>query len=84
MDFKSILLEMNDTYDIRNKEYGDSFSKLYDELGQTACVSQIYHKMSRLINETKKGEIKEDTLLDLANYVAMTLLEIRKDKYENN
>lgn len=77
-EYKSILLQMSDIYEERNKEYGNSFSKLVDELGIQSAIGQVYHKMSRLINESKKDEIKEDTCLDLANYAVMTLMELRR------
>lgn len=80
MHFIDILNDMNHVYEKRNAEYGNSFSKLYDELGPVGAVSQMYHKMSRILVDCKDGELKEDSLLDLANYSAMTLLEIKNRK----
>lgn len=74
--------ELQKLYEKKNKDYGDSFSKLYDELGIMSCITQIAHKYHRIINvvdrEDVNNESLEDNLLDLANYCAMTVKELRK------
>lgn len=78
--FENVLYEMNELYKERNSEYGNSFSNLYEEIGPVGAISQMYHKMSRLVNDCKSGKIKEDSLIDLANYTAMMLVEVRNHK----
>ena len=75
--FENVLYEMNELYKERNSEYGNSFSNLYEEIGPVGAISQMYHKMSRLVNDCKSGKIKEDSLIDLANYTIMTLVEVK-------
>lgn len=77
----------------KNAAYGDSFHKLYEDLGIISAVTQITHKYNRLKNLAKdmnnKIDIGDesimDTLLDMANYCILTALEIQreKDKKEN-
>ena len=79
----------------KNAAYGDSFHKLYSELGIISAVTQISHKYNRLVNlaKHKNENIKTadnesiintfesitDTLLDLANYCILTAMEIEKE-----
>ena len=39
-----------DLYLPKNTAYGDSFHKLYSELGIISAVTQITHKYNRLVN----------------------------------
>lgn len=77
---KEILNELLKVYEEKNKQYGNSFSELYDELGPISAITQILHKSNRLKALVKTNNIDaiKDTLIDLANYSVMTLDEIRK------
>lgn len=77
--------ELNSIYEAKNADYGDSFGKGYKEYGMTMPCIRLEDKLSRLKSLSKqdakvKDESIEDTLLDLANYVIMTLIELRGDK----
>lgn len=78
-----------DIYIPKNTAYGDSFHKLYEDLGIISAVTQITHKYNRLKNlakEMNSGELKEndesiqDTLIDLANYCILTYMELEREK----
>lgn len=78
---KQICAELNELYKTKNKDYGDSFGKSYKEYGLVMPAIRLEDKLNRfksLINN--KAEVKnesiEDTLMDLANYSIMTLIEI--------
>lgn len=79
---------MNDTYARKNKDYGNSFSRTYEDLGIISCVTRISDKYNRLVNLAQKPdserEVAEetvvDTLLDMANYCIMTVMEIVKER----
>lgn len=77
---KEILNELLKVYEEKNKQYGNSFSELYDELGPISAITQILHKSNRLkaLVKTNNLDAIKDTLIDLANYSVMTLDEIRK------
>lgn len=69
------------TYIKKNIDYGDSFSKSYEEFGIVAPVVRISDKAERLKSLVDKEpevvvESFKDTLLDLGNYAFMTVLEI--------
>lgn len=71
----------------KNAAYGDSFHKLYEDLGIISAVTQISHKYNRLKNLARDnctdisicGESIQDTLLDMANYCIMTVMEIERE-----
>lgn len=82
--FNEITVKMAETYKAKNHDYGNSFSKSISEFGLVAAVVRLNDKMERLKSLAKIGsdEIKvkdesiKDTLLDLANYAVMTLVEL--------
>ena len=82
--FKKITQEMSDLYAKKNANYGNSFEKLYNDLGEIAGLVPLHNKLDRLTNLIKGGkndfESIEDTLIDLANYSIMNLIEIQKRK----
>jgi hypothetical protein len=71
----------------KNMAYGDSFHELYKDLGIISAVTQITHKYNRLKtlakdknnNICKGDEAITDTLLDLANYCLLTVMEIERE-----
>lgn len=77
---------LNDTYARKNKCYGNSFSRTYDDLGIVSCVTRIADKFHRLVNLAQNAEDERlvadestvDTLLDMANYCIMTVMEMTK------
>lgn len=79
-----ICQRLNKTYYEKNKDYGDSFGQSYEEFGLISGVVRIGDKYSRLKNLASGQEIEvedesiKDTLLDMANYCIMTLMEIEK------
>lgn len=69
------------TYIKKNMDYGDSFSKSYQEFGLVAPVVRMSDKVERLKSLSKgeaqvKDESIRDTLLDIANYAIMTVVEV--------
>ena len=86
--FKDITEQMLDTYIKKNHDYGDSFSNTIKTFGPVAGVVRISDKFERLKQLSLKKEhyIKEsieDTLLDLANYSIMLLMELDESKNDN-
>lgn len=94
--FKELTDRMNEIYRIKNKNYGDSFSKSVDEELMASPRIRLTDKLERF-KKLSKGfdryvrngyvdankidyddESIEDTLLDMANYSLMTILEIRR------
>ena len=75
-----------DLYLPKNAAYGDSFHKLYSELGIISAVTQISHKYNRLVNLAKDRNAKTndesitDILLELANYCILTAMELEREQ----
>ena len=83
--FREITGEMADLYERKNHDYGDSFGEGWREFGLTGSVIRLGDKYRRLRNLAReearvKDESIEDTLMDLANYAVMTLVEMRMSK----
>ena len=85
--FKAITNEMFDLYEIKNKNYGDSFSKQFQEYGLTSVCIRLEDKLNRLKSLNRQGdnaniddESLRDTLIDLANYSVLSIMEIDKRK----
>lgn len=76
-----ILRVLHETWVEKNERYGDSFSEVYQELGDISALTQVLHKVNRLKtlavddDVDSGGESLDDTLLDLANYCVMWLME---------
>lgn len=76
---KAICNELNSTYIKKNRDYGDSFKKTR-ERWDVALLVRLSDKFERLCTLVETGtaevdETIEDTLLDLANYCIMELVE---------
>lgn len=77
-----ICRQLNTIYQQKNADYGDSFGQQYQEYGIISSAIRLEDKMKRfkqlIKNEAQvKDESIEDTLLDLANYAMMTVIELR-------
>lgn len=82
---------LNKIYEQKNHDYGDSFHDTFVEEGLAMARIRLsdklnrFKKLSRLTREDGKlvkDESIEDTLLDLANYAIMTVMELRLEKME--
>ena len=83
---KNICDSLNDLYKKKNQDYGDSFSKSYKEYGLTMSCIRLEDKLNRLksLNKNGNAQVKDesiqDTLMDLANYAIMTLIELEGEE----
>ena len=75
-------------YKQKNAAYGDSFGETYRKLGIISAVTRITDKYNRLVNLATHNDVSvgdeslEDTLLDMANYCLMTVIELEKQEDE--
>lgn len=86
--YDAVLKEMKDTYERKNADYGNSFEKALDEFGIIPGIGQIYHKFERVKQlvkspDAKVNESMRDSLLDMCNYIAMTVAWMDKEGKEN-
>ena len=88
--FEDITTSMFELYKRKNADYGNSVAKTFDEYGLVSFLVRIEDKLNRVATLTKKStteqQVKdekiEDTLLDLANYSIMALIELDRVKSE--
>lgn len=86
---KDLTNEILGIYVKKNTDYGDSFSKSFDEFGIIAPVVRMSDKMERIKTLTKSEDVKvtdesiRDTLVDLANYALMTVVEMNLESRDN-
>ena len=79
---------LNDLYAKKNSDYGDSFHRTFTEEGMAAARIRLGDKFGRFKKLSMTGtqqvndEPVKDTLLDLANYAIMTVMEM--ELTENN
>ena len=87
-----ICKKLNEIYIKKNHDYGDSFSESYGKYGNVMPIIRLEDKLNRFRTLVMNGNVEvktesmEDTLLDLANYAIMTVIEIesRERNNENN
>ena len=78
--------EINELNAKKNHDYGDSFAQSFREEGMAMVRIRLGDKFNRLKALTRGGEQKvadesiRDTLIDLANYAIMTVLEMEGEK----
>ena len=76
-----ICKRLNALYAQKNHDYGDAFKKNFDEFGNVYPIIHLSEKLDRLKTlmqgEDQKvvSESIDDTLMDLANYAIMTMVE---------
>lgn len=84
--FKEITEEMLELYSRKNRDYGSSVTDTYQKFGLTSFLVRLSDKLNRLISLNKKKEILvkdekiEDTLMDMANYCIIALIEMQQNK----
>lgn len=96
--FKSIANSLASLYERKNSDYGNSFGETFKKLGIISSITRMSDKLNRIISLTTKKNQKvndesiADTLMDLASYSIMTLIELGygkekgtdKDEHEGN
>lgn len=82
---QKICEELNTLYAKKNHDYGDSFHLSFVEEGMAMARIRLGDKLNRFKALSRNGEQKvndesiRDTLIDLANYAIMTILEMENE-----
>ena len=82
---KKICDELNTLYAKKNHDYGDSFHISFVEEGMAMPRIRLGDKFNRFKNISRNNtqevndESLRDTLIDLANYAIMTILEMENE-----
>lgn len=78
---RKICEKMNETYRTKNNDYGDSYARVREEHKDLILIhlkeklmrlDALYKGTEQLVNESV-----EDTLIDMANYCILELIELR-------
>lgn len=80
---QQIAEELSELYEQKNRDYGDSFHKSFLEEGMAMPRIRLGDKLNRFKQLTRnpdaqavRNESIRDTLIDLANYAIMTIMEL--------
>ena len=80
--YQCIISNLEDTYKRKNSDYGNSVGDTYEKFGDISFLTRITDKYNRILSLADKGEAGEvkdealeDTILDLANYCLLWLVE---------
>ena len=79
---KEMLNSMHNLYITKNHDYGNSVHDTYEKYGLTSFLVRIEDKLNRARtlskNDAKVNDEKiEDTLMDMANYAILAVMELR-------
>ena len=79
---KKMLDDMHNLYITKNHDYGNSVHDTYEKYGLTSFLVRIEDKLNRARtlskNDAKVNDEKiEDTLMDMANYAILAVMELR-------
>ena len=84
-----ICKDLHDLYMKKNADYGNSFADIYAKVGMPYAYGHMAEKLRRirsLMNQPAnvKGESMRDSLVDLANYAILTIVELdaQKETYQ--
>lgn len=82
VDYTKSLAE---TFARKRNDYGQTTTETFEKFGPVSMLVRMHDKLGRLDNLLGSGryphnESVEDTLIDLANYAIITLLELQKQK----
>lgn len=84
---KNLCDRLNVIYKEKNADYGDSFHHTFLEEGMAMARIRLSDKLNRFKNLSRNPDCQKvndesikDTLLDLANYALMTVLELEETK----
>ena len=87
--FECITNQMTKTFACKRHDYGKTTEETFNRFGPVSMLTRMYDKLGRLenllVNNIEPyvyGEKVEDTLLDLANYAIITIMELRKREEE--
>lgn len=67
----------------KNADYGDSTTQTFKEFGLTSYAIRLNDKLNRIKSFCKNGELEVkdesciDTLLDIANYCLLAVIDIK-------
>ena len=85
---KELIDYLHNLYITKNTDYGDSVHDTYEKYGLVSFLVRLEDKLNRARTLSKKealvnDEKIEDTLLDMANYAILAVIELRNQEDKN-
>ena len=85
--FNDYAKSLTEIFARKRNDYGQTTTETFEKFGPISMLVRMHDKLGRLDNLLGFGkypqyESAEDTLIDLANYCLITLIEIRKQEEE--
>jgi hypothetical protein len=88
--FDEKLKHMANTFARKRNDYGATTTETFEKFGPVSMLIRMHDKLGRLDNllgNTSKDRLVatesiEDTLLDMANYAILAVIELRQEKEE--
>lgn len=85
---QQVCKELNELYERKNHDYGDSFHLTYQKWGLPMAAIRLEDKLQRFetlirAESRVKDESVRDTLIDLANYAIMTVMELDREAWQD-
>ena len=82
-----LLDNLHNLYVTKNRDYGDSVHDTYEKYGLVSFLVRLEDKLNRARGLSKRDALVldekiEDTLLDMANYAILAVIELRADQSE--
>lgn len=76
---------LHDLFIKKNADYGNSFADIFAEVGMAYAYGHLAEKLRRIHSLMKQpanvtGESMRDSLVDLANYAILTIVELDAQK----
>lgn len=89
-NYEETLSELANTFFLKNERYGNSFTDTMEDYGLVASIVRITDKFNRMTTlfQSRKldcdDEPLKDTMLDMANYLIMTVAYMKEEDRQNN
>lgn len=81
--------QLHDIYVKKNIDYGDSATRTFKEFGILSYATRLSDKFNRFVQLAKGNEAKvkdesiKDTLIDMANYCLMAVIDMEEETNED-
>lgn len=85
---KELLDSLHNLYIAKNRDYGDSVHDTYEKYGLVSFLVRLEDKLNRARTLSKQAAVVqdekiEDTLMDMANYAILAVIELKGDRINN-
>lgn len=85
---KELLDGLHNLYITKNRDYGDSVHDTYEKYGLVSFLVRLEDKLNRARTLSKQAAVVqdekiEDTLMDMANYAILAVIELKGERANN-